>query len=40
MAEGISFKTLQGPEREEHLREVSDFYNAFYRNPPYTKRKK
>lgn len=35
IAQEISIKTLQGEERVSHLREVSDFYNAYYREPPY-----
>jgi hypothetical protein len=34
-AQDVCIKTLQGEEREACLREVSDFYNAYYRKPPY-----
>lgn len=35
VSQEISLKNLQNEEKVSHLREVSDFYNAFYRNPPY-----
>jgi len=35
MAQEICIKTLHGEERVTHLRQVSDFYNAYYREPPY-----
>ena len=34
-AQEISLKTLQSKEQTTHLREVSDFYNQFYRSAPY-----
>lgn len=35
MAQEVYLESLQGEERASHLRDVSDFYNEYYRNPPY-----